>query len=169
MGKKIETGFFMGKHPIELDRIDRKLLNIMQKDTRLSADFLAHEVSTSRSSVQRRLKRLRDSGLIEAEVAVISSELYEHKILSIVEVKLKNVRSDLLIAFKQLINSHDQVQQCYYINGDTDFIVIISADDLKSYEQFSRNLFADHHNVESYSSKIVADRYKVGLQIPIHT
>ncbi|MEH6403943.1 MAG: Lrp/AsnC family transcriptional regulator [Sneathiella sp.] len=151
----------------KLDDIDRKLLNLVQKNTRLSADTLAHEVGTSRSSVQRRVKKFRDTGLIEAEIAVISPDLMSQRILAIVDVKLRNVRSDLLDDFRRLVNSHDEVQQCYYINGNIDFIVIISADDLKSYEQFSRRIFADNSNVDHYQSSIVADRYKVGLQMPI--
>ncbi|MEH6476893.1 MAG: Lrp/AsnC family transcriptional regulator [Sneathiella sp.] len=158
----------MRKLPVELDETDRKLLNILQKNNQYSADYLAHEVATSRSSVQRRLKRLRESGLIEAEIAILSPKLLDHKILTVVEVKLRNIRSDLLDDFKRLMNAHDDVQQCYYINGNIDFIVIISADDLKSYEQFSRRTFADNPNVERYHSNIVADRYKVGLQIPIN-
>ncbi|OUR78019.1 hypothetical protein A9Q83_08495 [Alphaproteobacteria bacterium 46_93_T64] len=157
----------MSKFPNGFDEIDRQLLNLLQKNNRLSADVLAQEVATSRSSIQRRLQKIRASGLIEAEIAVISPNLIDQKILAIVEVKLLNVRSDLLDDFRKLVNSHDDVQQCYYINGDTDFFIIISANDLKSYEQFSRRIFADNPNVDRYESSIVAGRYKVGLQVPI--
>ncbi|MBL4741220.1 MAG: Lrp/AsnC family transcriptional regulator [Sneathiella sp.] len=150
-----------------LDNIDRKLLNILQKNTRLSADILAHEVGTSRSSVQRRINKFRDTGLIEAEIAILSPDLMNRKILAIVEVTLLRYRSDLLDDFRRMANSHDEVQQCYYLTGKTAFIVIISADDLKSYEQFTRRIFADNPNVDQYQSRIVADRYKVGLQIPV--
>ncbi|GGF69089.1 putative HTH-type transcriptional regulator y4tD [Terasakiella brassicae] len=157
----------MSKLPIELDKIDRQLLNLLQKDNQLSAVVLAEKVGSSRSSVQRRIKRLRNEGVIAADISILSPKIVADKILTIVEVKLESVRSDLLNEFRQTMLKLDQVQQCYFISGKVDFIVMLSTDTLQEYEAFARQYFADAPNVKRYQSNIVSDRVKVGLHVPL--
>ncbi|MDV7338242.1 Lrp/AsnC family transcriptional regulator [Terasakiella sp. A23] len=157
----------MSKLPTELDQIDRRLLNLLQQNNRLSAEILAEKVGSSRSSVQRRLKRLRTEGVIEADIAILSSKVLSNKVQAIVDVKLDNVRGDLLDDFRQSMLSLDCVQQCYYVTGEVDFIVILSLDSMQEYDQFTRAHFADAPNVRRYHSSIVADRVKVNLNVPL--
>jgi Lrp/AsnC family transcriptional regulator, leucine-responsive regulatory protein len=153
--------------PISLDDIDRKLLNLLQQDNRLSAEVLADKVGSSRSSVQRRIQRLRNEGAFEADIAVLSSACVGDKLLCIVDVKLENVRSDLREEFVASMRKLDAVQQCYFISGQVDFIVIISAQNMQEYDAIAKKHFADNPNVYRYHSNIVSERVKVGLQIPL--
>ncbi len=153
--------------PIEMDKIDRQLLNLMQKDNRLSAEILADKVGSSRSSVQRRVKRLRSEGIISSDISVLSPKVTADKIFTIVEVKLDSIRSDLLDEFRQTMMNLDEVQQCYFISGKVDFILVLSTDTLQDYDVFARQYLADEPNVKRYQSNIVSDRVKVGLQVPL--
>jgi len=150
-----------------MDKIDRQLLNLMQKDNRLSAGILAEKVGSSRSSVQRRLKRLREIGAIEADISVLSPKIASNKVLAVVDVKLSSVRRDLLDAFRQSMLALDEVQQCYFISGQVDFILLVSADSLQDYDALAKKYFADNPNVYRYHSNIVSERVKVGLQLPL--
>lgn len=149
--------------PITMDKIDRKLLNLLQKNNSLSAEVLAEKVGSSRSSVQRRIKRLRAEGAIAADIAVLSSKVIGEKLLAIVDVKLESVRRDLLDSFRKTMLALDEVQQCYFISGQVDFIVVISTDSLQAYDALAKQYFADNPNVYRYHSNIVSERVKVGL------
>ncbi|NVJ91717.1 MAG: Lrp/AsnC family transcriptional regulator [Methylocystaceae bacterium] len=153
--------------PITMDKIDRKLLNLLQKNNSLSAEVLAEKVGSSRSSVQRRIKRLRAEGAIAADIAVLSSKVIGEKLLAIVDVKLESVRRDLLDSFRKTMLALDEVQQCYFISGQVDFIVVISTDSLQAYDALAKQYFADNPNVYRYHSNIVSERVKVGLNIPL--
>ncbi len=153
--------------PITMDKIDRKLLNLLQKNNSLSAEVLAEKVGSSRSSVQRRIKRLRAEGAIAADIAVLSSKTVGDKLLAIVDVKLESVRRDLLDGFRKTMLALDEVQQCYFISGQVDFIVVISTDSLQAYDALAKQYFADNPNVYRYHSNIVSERVKVGLNIPL--
>jgi Lrp/AsnC family leucine-responsive transcriptional regulator len=153
--------------PITLDKIDRHLLKLLQQNNRLSAEVLAEKVGSSRSSVQRRITRLRQEGAIQSDISVLSPAVIGTKVLAIVTVKLESVRSDLLAAFRTTMLALDQVQQCYFISGDLDFIVILSAESLQDYDTFAKTYFSENPNVYRYHTHIVSERVKVGLQYPL--
>lgn len=157
----------MGNLPTGLDKTDRLLLNLLQKNNRLSAETLADRVGSSRSSVQRRIKRLRDDGVIEADLSVLSSKILNNRVQAIVDVKLESVRGELLDKFRQSMLELDVVQQCYYVTGEVDFIVILCLDNMQEYDQITRKYFADAPNIRRYHSSIVSDRVKVNLNIPL--
>lgn len=157
----------MGNLPTDLDKTDRLLLNLLQKNNRLSAETLADRVGSSRSSVQRRIKRLRDDGVIEADLSVLSSKILNNRVQAIVDVKLESVRGELLDKFRQSMLELDVVQQCYYVTGEVDFIVILCLDNMQEYDQITRKYFADAPNIRRYHSSIVSDRVKVNLNIPL--
>ncbi|NVK20257.1 MAG: Lrp/AsnC family transcriptional regulator [Methylocystaceae bacterium] len=157
----------MSNLPTPLDKTDRLLLNLLQKNNRLSAETLADKVGSSRSSVQRRIKRMREEGVIEAEVAILSSKVLENRMQAIVDVKLESVRGNLLDDFRQSMLSLDAVQQCYYVTGEVDFIVILCLESMQEYDRIARQYFADAPNVRRYHSSIVSDRVKVNLNVPL--
>lgn len=150
-----------------LDRLDRDLLSALQDDARLSADALAERVGASRSSVQRRLKRLTTSGVIEREVAQLDPEKIDAMMTFVVEVELERERVDLLDEFKRSVMMLEEVQQCYYITGDADFILIVLARDMKDYDRFSRQVFVENPNIRRFATSVVVDRVKTGLKVPL--
>jgi len=158
----------MHKMPIALDGTDRDLLEILQCNNRLSADELGDQVGISRSSVQRRLKRFRDEGIIEADISVLSAKAVGRPMTFIVEVELERERTDLLDEFRRSMLALEDVQQCYYVTGHTDFILVVTAIDMASYEEFSRKVFTDNPNIRRFHSNVVVNRVKAGLQVPLH-
>ncbi len=96
----------------ELDQSDRLLLDMLQKDSRLPIQALADGASLSTASVQRRLKRLRDDGVIKKEVAILDPAALGQAMTFIVLVELERERLDQLQAFRAMANKEPQVQQC---------------------------------------------------------
>ncbi len=133
--------------PTDLDEIDKALLEILQYNNRLSADEMGDQVGISRSSVQRRIKRFRDDGIIEADISVLSAKAVGRPMTFIVEVELERERTDLLDEFRRSMLQLEDVQQCYYVTGHTDFILIVTAQDMEAYEDFSRRVFTENPNI----------------------
>ncbi|CUK17652.1 Leucine-responsive regulatory protein [Ruegeria denitrificans] len=153
--------------PHPLDDTDKRLLDILQRNNRLSADELGDQIGISRSSVQRRMKRFREEGIIEADISVLSAKAVGRPMTFIVEVELERERTDLLDEFRRSMLALDDVQQCYYVTGHTDFILIVTSTDMAAYEEFSRQVFTDNPNIRRFHSNVVVNRVKAGLQVPL--
>ena len=152
-----------------MDSFDVKILNIIQHDNRLSTERIADRVGLSPSAVQRRLRRLREDGIIEAEVAVVSPEAVGRKLTAIVGVIIDKERplSQALAEFRELMLGTPEVIQCYDVTGEADFIVVITTEDVQEYELISRKLFMENPNVRRYKSSIVIRKVKRGTAIPL--
>ncbi|MDQ3743021.1 MAG: Lrp/AsnC family transcriptional regulator [Acidobacteriota bacterium] len=152
-----------------MDFYDLKILNILQHDARLTAEKIAERVGLSPSAIHRRVKRLREEGVIEAEVAVISPEAAGLKLTAIVEVTMQRERplSRPQEEFRRLVLDTPEVMQCYHVTGNADFVLLVVTKDIQEYEALTRRLFVDNPNVRGYSTSIVMRRVKSGLTIPL--
>jgi Lrp/AsnC family transcriptional regulator, leucine-responsive regulatory protein len=150
-----------------MDSFDIKILNIIQQDNRLSTERVAEQVGLSPSAVQRRLKRLREEGIIAAEVAIVSPEATGRSFTAIVGVIIDKDRplALALAEFKKLMLSTPEVMQCYDVMGEFDFIVIIIVKDMPEYEVLSRRLFMENPNIRRYKTSLVVRRIKSETKI----
>jgi Lrp/AsnC family transcriptional regulator, leucine-responsive regulatory protein len=146
----------------ELDAIDRRILTQLQQNNRITAEELGNMVNLSTSAVQRRLKRLREDKIIEADVSIISSRSLGISITCIVDVTLYLGNSKVIDSFKKLMSDSPQVMQCYYVTGTFDFVVIVNTKDMKDYEDFSKKYFMDNTDVKQFYTHVVMDKVKVG-------
>ena len=86
----------------------------------------------------------------------------------IVEITLERERIDLLDTFRESMRTLEEVQQCYYVTGKVDFIMIVSTADMKSYEEFSRRALVEKPNLKSFASHVVVNCVKRGRRIAVH-
>jgi Lrp/AsnC family leucine-responsive transcriptional regulator len=152
-----------------LDKFDLRILDLVQHNNRLSAEEIAEKAFLSPSAVQRRLRRLRQSGVIEADVAVISPEAIGRNLIAIVEVVLEREKPPILAEFKELMLNAPEVMQCYYITGDADFVVIMTAKTMQDYDAFARHFFSENPYVRRFRTSIVISKVKSGLTVPLET
>lgn len=150
---------------IILDKADRIILNLLQANARVSLEALADSCGLSSASVQRRVKRLRDAGVIESEIAVLNPEALGQCMTFIVMVELERERIDQLDAFRRIVKKEAQVQQCYYVTGDADFTLICTASNMADFEALTQRLFFENTNVRRFRTSVVMDRTKVGLSV----
>ncbi|MGR5209514.1 Lrp/AsnC family transcriptional regulator [Vibrio rotiferianus] len=152
---------------IELDKADLAILSILQEDCRSPLDQIADEVGLSTVTVQRRIKRLRDSGVILRDVSVLDPEQLGWKMTFLVLVEMERERSDMLDNFRKRMINEPQVQQCYYITGEADFAVICLAKDMEDFEVLTHRLFFDDPNIRRFKTNVVMRRNKVGIDVMI--
>ena len=138
---------------IDIDAIDIKLLNAMQTDSSLSNQALAELAHISPPTCLRRVKRLKDAGLIEREVALLNPDKLAntlgHGLTAIVEITLDRQGDEHLGAFEQRVGAHAAVQQCYRTSPGPDFVLVIHVADMPAYLSLSQRLFTSDGNVRT--------------------
>jgi len=151
----------------KLDKSDQILLAHLQKDATLSLEKLSDASHLSIPSVQRRLKQLRKKGVIDREVAVINPDALDQRMSFVVTVELERESVDQLDAFRQTMRKEARVQQCYYVTGEGDFVLICVAQDMQDFEDLTHTLFFNNSNVRRFRTSVIMDRTKVSLSVPI--
>ena len=152
---------------LELDASDRELLDRVQRDARVSAELIGADLGLSAATVQRRLKRMREAGVIVREVAQIDPKAVGMAMTFVVAVELERERADILDAFRRKANADANVQQCYYVTGEADFFLVVVARDMDDFEQIAGRLFQQDANVRRFRTSVVMGRSKVGLSVPV--
>lgn len=152
---------------VSIDSFDRNILNIMQQSNRTTSEQIAERVGLSPAAVQRRLKGLREKQVIQADISVVDPKAVGRVMTFVVQVSLERERADLMDTFKLAMKKNEAVQQCYYVTGSSDFILIVTSADMADYEQFTRETFFENANVRSFHTNVVMDSVKVGLSVPI--
>ena len=151
----------------DLDAFDRRILARWQHDTRRSAESIGAEIGLSAAAVQRRLKRLRETGVIEAEVAKLSPRALGAGVTCLVSVDLDREGTADIARFRQRMTALDCVQQCYYVTGNADFVLVVLQPDMAAYEAFTREHLLVDGNVRSFTTQVVMDAAKTGVALPL--
>ena len=151
----------------DIDEFDKKILSHLQKNNKITAEELGEIIGLSTSAVQRRLKRLRQDKIIEADISIISPSAVGLSISCIVDVTLHLGNSKVIDAFKTLMKGCDEVIQCYYVTGAYDFVVIVNTNDMKYYEEFSKKYLMDNPDVKQFYTHVVMDKVKMGYLVKI--
>ena len=152
---------------MELDIFDRKILMNIQRNTRLTANELSDVVGLSPSACHRRLSALRESGVIQAEIAVIDPREVGRRITMIVTVTLEHEHTHVITEFKRACRENLEIMQCYYVTGQSDFVIILTAQSMEAYDAFVERFLFSNRNVRRFETMVVMDRVKVGFELPI--
>ncbi len=150
-----------------MDQSDYKLLAVLQQNCKTSIQNLAEHIGASTASVQRRLKALRDTGVIKKEVAVLDPQKLGFGLTAVVSVELERDRLDQIDAFKRKAKLDRQVLNFYCIAGDADFVMIVVAKDITDYEAFTHRFFFSDQNVRKFRTSIVVSTVKATMELPI--
>jgi Lrp/AsnC family leucine-responsive transcriptional regulator len=156
---------------ISLDLTDLALLGQMQADASLSNLDLAKKVHISPATCLRRVKRLRETGVIEREVALLSPERLAaalgHGLEAVVEVSLDRQGSEEQEAFEERVVRDEAVQQCYRVSPGPDFILIVYARDMPDYLALAQRLFTGDANVRNVKAFFSVRRAKFRPHVPL--
>lgn len=155
----------MARH--EMDSFDQAILAILQQNNMTPQRLIGESVGLSAPAVQRRIKALEKAGVIEGHAARLSPAAVGKPITLIVEVELDNESSALIDAAKRQFAATPAIQQCYYVTGETDFVLIILVADMAAYEELTRQLFFANSNVRKFRTFVAMDRVKTGTQVPL--
>lgn len=153
----------------DLDKFDRQILARLQGDPRQPAERIASVIGLSATAVQRRIRRLREAGVIVGERLLLDAAALGFGLSVWVEVELREAsRKAVIDGFKRRMAAEPRVQQCFYVAGDSDFLLLLRCRDVAEFEALTRELFFDDANIRKFRSVFVLDDCKpdAGLHLP---
>jgi DNA-binding Lrp family transcriptional regulator len=152
---------------MDLDPFDRRLLNLLQEDAGLTADRLAESVALSPSAIQRRIKRLRDQGVILRDIAVADHRKIGNPTFFIVALEVERERPELLAQLRKWLAAQAHIQQVFYVTGEADFILVITTPDTETYDALMSDLVMQNPNVRRFTTNVALSVIKRGLAVPV--
>ncbi|GLX78588.1 putative HTH-type transcriptional regulator y4tD [Thalassotalea insulae] len=150
-----------------MDDFDVQILKQLQTDSRQSTEAVGSKIGLSASSCQRRIKKLKQQGVIQTEVAILDRSKLPNIITTIVEITLEKGGEQALNATLDDLNNEASIQQLYYMAGDIDFVVIVVTNNMEEFDQLSRKLFMSNTNIKKFTTKVVIKPHKTNLSIPL--
>lgn len=148
-----------------LDKTDRKILNILQRDNQITNLALAEQIGISAPPCFRRVKRLRDEGFIVNDVSLVDPFKVGRPLIVFANITLEKQREDLLAHFERKMAGEPEVMQCYFVSGDTDYLLIIHVADMNHYNDFARRVFANEPNIKKFRSSFCLNRTKYNTHV----
>lgn len=156
---------------ITIDNTDLQLLAQLQNDSSRSNQALAALVHISPPTCLRRVKRLREAGLVEREIAVLSVDklaaVAGHGLCAIVEITLDRQDQQALEAFEKRVSTDEAVQQCYRVSPGPDFCLVVHAAHMPDYLALAQRLFTSDANVRNVKAFFSIKRSKFGARLPL--
>ena len=152
---------------IELDELDRRILNLLQQDASLTNLDLAAQVHASAPTCLRRVKRLIDSGLITRQVALLAPEMLGPTLTAIVEITLDHQGAEKQVEFEALVAAEAAILQCYRVSPGPDFVLVVQVADMPAYHALAHRVFAGHANVRNVRSFFSIHRSKFETRIAV--
>ncbi|HET6828218.1 MAG TPA: Lrp/AsnC family transcriptional regulator [Ramlibacter sp.] len=153
------------------DGIDLKLLEALQADASLTNQALAQQVHVSPPTCLRRVRRLRESGLLQRQIAILDLErvgqLLGHGLQAIVEVSLDRQGQAEQEAFEARVVQDEAVQQCYRVSPGPDFVLVVHVADMPGYLALAQRLFTADANVRNVKAFFALKRAKFEPRIPL--
>lgn len=164
--------FFPGRCDImcmdtDLDAADRTIVRLLQADAHVRLDALADATGLSVATVQRRAARLRRAGVILGATTVLDPAALEQAMTFVVAVEMERERPDQLDAFAHAAVAEPQVQQCHYVTGEGDFMLICTAADMAGFEDLTRRLLLGQPNVRRFRTSVVMRTHERTLAVPV--
>lgn len=155
----------------EIDAIDLRLLDALQRDVMLSNQALGDLAHVAAATAHRRVRRLQDLGVIERSVALLSpdrlSAAGQPVLQALVEITLDVQTSERLDAFERHAVAESAVQQCWRVSPGPDFVLVIAVRDMAAYQAFAARFLTGEANVRNVRSFFSVKRAKFGSELPL--
>lgn len=151
----------------DLDKIDRKILAILQQDGRISNADLAKQVHLSPTPTLERVKRLERDGFIERYVALLNPEKMQAGMIAFVEVALDRTTEDVLSRFASEVRKVPEIVECHMIAGGFDYLLKIRVEDMPGYRRFLGSDLARLPGIRATHTYTVMEKVKEDVAFPI--
>ena len=147
-----------------LDEIDKKILMLLQKNSRVTVKEISRQLNLSTTPIFERIKKLERSGVIDHYTAVLNPEKLGKKLNAFAHISLKDHSKELVNQFVERILKIPEVMECHYTAGNADFIIKILVEDMNKYNEFVIEKLLEIPNIgklESYLSLNVPKKSSV--------
>ncbi|MCS5592621.1 MAG: Lrp/AsnC family transcriptional regulator [Gammaproteobacteria bacterium] len=153
---------------MQLDNIDRKILDVLQDDGRLTNRDLAVMVNLSPPTTLERVKKLESKGYIKRFVAIVDPAKVNTNCFTYVEVTLARHGKDALLRFTEEITDLKEVLECHRITGGADFLLKVATQNISGYEDFLIHKLTDIQDIQHLKTLVVLSTLKQETKIPIN-
>ena len=152
---------------MNFDETDKKILNILQSNCKITNAQLAIEVGISPSSMIERVKRLENAGVISKYVALVDPEKVGIGTLALVSISLAVHQLDSVDNLTKVLNEMDEVLDCYHIAGEEDFLLKVAVRDIRKYQDFVLNKLSKIPAINRIKTSFVLSTVKHETKFPI--
>lgn len=121
---------------MQLDSTDKKILTLLQKDSKQTNKQIALQLDLSVTAIYERIKKLEKGGIIKKYVALIDKDKIDKSFLIFCHIKLLQHSKEFLSNFEKEVLKLDEVSECFHVSGDYDYILKIHVRDMKAYREF---------------------------------
>lgn len=152
-----------------MDKIDRKIIRVMQQNSRITNQELAQTVNLSPSPCLRRVKALEQSGIIKAYTLEVDNEAYGLPVTVFITVQLEKHTTEVVTHFEKCIKLEEKVLECFVMTGKADYLLKVAAKDLHDYEHFVRHSLHAIGNIASIDTSFAYGVVKKTNVLPDNT
>lgn len=152
---------------LELDELDRRILDCLQTNAAQTNHELAAAVHASAPTCLRRVKRLTELGVISGQVALVDPAKLGPSLSAVVEITLDVQTVERYAEFEALVAEEKAVLQCYRVSPGPDFVLIIQVADMPAYHALAHRLFSAHANIRNVRSFFATHRSKFETRIAV--
>jgi Lrp/AsnC family leucine-responsive transcriptional regulator len=153
----------------KLDRIDRMILDILQKNGRIAISELAAQVNLSTTPCSERVKRLERDGIIMGYYARLNPELVDKRLLVFLEIKLSAKSGDVFEQVARDLTDIPEVLECHLISGDFDYLVKARLKEMSAYRKLLGNILKKLPASASSHSYVVMEEVKESLYLDVNS
>ena len=150
-----------------LDKIDMKIIQLLQLNARMSIADLADKVGLSATPIKERMRRLQDQGVITGYHAKVNPHLIGQGLLVFVEIKLKDKSASLFAEFKRDVLRISQIMECHLVSGEYDYLIKVRMTDIAAYRQMLGDILLQLPAILESRSYIVMEEVKETHLLPM--
>jgi Lrp/AsnC family transcriptional regulator, leucine-responsive regulatory protein len=156
-------------HRIEIDRIDLRLLEVLQSQGRISNLELAAAISLSPAQTLRRHRRLEELGVVKGYDTRLDAQALGFGVVAFIQVTMERGHVRDLANFKGMVADLAQIQECFAVTGDIDYMMKVVARDLKALSEFLLDTLMRIPGVSGVNSSVCLDELKCTSAVPLAT
>lgn len=151
-----------------MDEIDKKILEILQKDGRITNTNLAKKIGISPPPTLERVKKLEQKGFIDKYVCLLNPQKVGIETFTYVEVRLARHGSAAVKKFIQAINEVEEILECHHVTGEADFLLKIAVRDIPAYEDLVLHTLTNLPGVQHLKTMVVLSTTKKQTAFPLN-
>ena len=153
--------------PDQLDKVDREILKILEKDAKTGAKTIAERLGLTKTPVYERIKRLEKDGYIKGYVAILDTDKIDRSITVFSFVSLEAQKGSFMDDFLLRIQELDEITACYVVGGEFDFLLKVTVKNLDAYYDFAKSKIASRPNIGAVKSAFVLNEAKSSQHFPL--
>lgn len=149
------------------DETDRKLLRLLQQDSKQTNKALSHKLNLSVTAVYERIRKLEKNGIVSQYVALVDKRKVEKDFVAFCHIKLVQHTQDYVVKFERDVNQLDEVLECYHLSGDYDYLLKVLVKDMKAFREFMVEKLTKIDHIGSTHSTFMINEVKHTTAITI--